>query len=104
MYALLILTFGLGLAPASNPTLPDGFYEILDKGAGTSFPCNDGRDLILRVLLVVFKCSGCRQAHASSGASNECDFVLERQVHEAIPHSLDVPAFDVLRQGNSDRS
>jgi hypothetical protein len=47
MHALLCLTIFLGLAPAPNPTLPDGFYEILDKGAGTSFPCNDGRELIL---------------------------------------------------------
>jgi hypothetical protein len=47
MHALLCLTIFLGLAPAPNPTLPNGFYEILDKGAGTSFPCNDGRELIL---------------------------------------------------------
>src|ERR1700687_1712283 len=47
MHALFCLTIFLGLAPAPNPTLPDGFYEILDEGAGTNFPCNDGRELIL---------------------------------------------------------
>jgi hypothetical protein len=36
------------LAPIQKaPTLNDGFYEVLDKGEGTRFLCNDGQTLIL---------------------------------------------------------
>ena len=36
------------MAPAPKaPTLDDGFYEVVEKGDGTRFPCNDGRTLLL---------------------------------------------------------
>jgi hypothetical protein len=44
----MLLTVVLHLAPSPKPvTLPDGFYEVLDKGEGTHFPGNDGRTLLL---------------------------------------------------------
>jgi hypothetical protein len=47
MYPVLF-SFMVLLAPAPKaPSLDDGFYEILDKGAGSHFPSNDGRDLLL---------------------------------------------------------
>jgi hypothetical protein len=47
MPSLSLLVFAF-LAPAPQaPMLPDGFYEVLDKGNGTHFPCNDGRTLLL---------------------------------------------------------
>ena len=36
------------LAPVpKTPTLNDGFYQVLDQGEGTRFPCNDGQTVVL---------------------------------------------------------
>src|SRR5262245_43563554 len=44
----LVFSALLLLAPIpKTPTLADGFYEVLEKGEGTRFPCNDGRTLML---------------------------------------------------------
>jgi hypothetical protein len=45
MFTIILATL---LAPTPKPvTLPDGFYEVLDKGEGTHFTANDGRTLLL---------------------------------------------------------
>lgn len=33
--------------------MENGFYEILDKGEGTSFPCNDGRSELMGKRLAI---------------------------------------------------
>ncbi len=48
MFSTVYVAFALGLAPAPKaPRLDKGFYPILERGAGTVFPGNEGGTLLL---------------------------------------------------------